>query len=264
MIDYHKKFSLVGKTAAILGGSGLLGAEIAAAMAQAGAHTVILDVHAPSAETCSDVFGVHDGTIGYIDFDVTEVESIEDRFSALWADLGGMDVLVNSSYPRTPDWGAPVEDVRLDSWRRNVDMQLNSVFAVTRAACELMRAAKREGSIINLGSIYGVVGNDFTLYENTAITPPPAYSAIKGGVTSLGRFMASHYGRHGIRVNTLCPGGIEDGQGDPFVEQYSRRTPLWRMGRPDEVAAAALFLACDASSYITGTAFMVDGGWTAI
>ena len=121
-----------------------------------------------------------------------------------------------------------------------------------------------KGSIINLGSIYGIQGNDFTIYEKTDITSPAAYSAIKGGIINFTRYLASYFGRDGIRVNSVCPGGIFDSQNKIFVKNYEHKVPLKRMGKPEDVASTVLFLASDASSYITGATIMVDGGWTIV
>jgi NAD(P)-dependent dehydrogenase (short-subunit alcohol dehydrogenase family) len=127
------------------------------------------------------------------------------------------------------------------------------------------------GSIIQLGSIYGILGQDLTVYESTEMHENMTYAAIKGGITNLTRLMASYYGQFNIRVNTLVPGGLSghvagknDIQNPVFVKQYSQKTPLKRLGRAEEIASAALFLAADAASYVTGTTLMVDGGWTAV
>ena len=129
----------------------------------------------------------------------------------------------------------------------------------------------RGGSIIQFGSTYGVLGQDLTVYEGTDMKENMTYATIKGGITNLTRQMASYYGKYNIRVNTICPGGIfgpvagkSDKQNPIFVEQYSNRTPLKRLGNPDEIASTVLFLASDAASYITGATIMVDGGWTAV
>ena len=122
----------------------------------------------------------------------------------------------------------------------------------------------KKGSLINFGSTYGVRGNDFNIYSGTDMTSPIAYSAIKGGIINLTRYLASYFGVDNIRINNVCPGGIIDGQDPQFVKNYSKRVPLKRMGKPDEIASTVLFLASDAASYITGATIMVDGGWTAI
>jgi len=109
-----------------------------------------------------------------------------------------------------------------------------------------------------------VVGPDFSVYKNTSMTSSIIYSAVKGGIVNLGRYLASYFGKYNIRVNTVCPGGVLDGQNEIFLKNYSNKTPLGRMASAEEVASTVLFLASDASSYITGATIMVDGGWTAI
>ena len=175
---------------------------------------------------------------------------------------GGMDVFVNNAYPRTKDWGTGVAKLKLSSWRKNVDMHMNSYAWLSRAACLLM--SRKGGSLVNFGSIYGVLGPDFTVYEGTNIENPPAYAAIKGGIINFSRYLAAYFGPRGVRVNNICPGGVFDGQDPRFVAQYSKKVPMRRMARPDEIASAVLFLACDTSSYITGQTLMADGGWSIV
>ncbi|MEK7333547.1 MAG: SDR family oxidoreductase, partial [Nitrospirota bacterium] len=119
------------------------------------------------------------------------------------------------------------------------------------------------GTIINLASIYGVVAPDFSIYEGTEMTMPVAYSAIKGGIIALTRYIATYYAKYNVRANTVSPGGIFDNQQETFVKRYSDKTPLGRMGSPSEVTGAVVFLASEAASYITGQNLIVDGGWTA-
>lgn len=130
---------------------------------------------------------------------------------------------------------------------------------------------KTAGSIIQLGSIYGVVGQNLNIYKNTNMKENLTYSLIKGGIINYTRQMASYYGKHNIRINTICPGGIvgsvanlADKQSKKFVKNYSYQVPLKRLGNPEEIASTILFLASSASSYITGSTLMVDGGWTAV
>ena len=148
---------------------------------------------------------------------------------------------------------------------------MNSCAWLAKLVAESMVRNKKSGSIIQLGSTYGVVGQDLTIYKGTEMTENMSYAAIKGGITNLTRLMASYYGQYNIRVNTLCPGGLEGhvagkskSQNPDFVREYSSRIPLNRLGLSKEIASTALFLASNASSYITGATIMVDGGWTAI
>ena len=119
---------------------------------------------------------------------------------------------------------------------------------------------------MNIASIYGVVGNDFTLYEEYGGTSPAAYSAIKGGIINFSRYLASYYGKYNIRVNCVSPGGIldEKNQDLSFIKKYSNKSPLKRLGNPEEIAPAITFLLSDEASFVTGHNLMVDGGWTSI
>ncbi len=152
----------------------------------------------------------------------------------------------------------------MDSWRKNVDLHMNSYCLLSRDVAELMKKDRIKGSIINLGSIYGVVGPNFGIYKDKNPGWSAAYNAIKGGIVNYSRYLASYYGDSGIRFNCICPGGIFDNQTKDFLKKYNKITPLGRMGKPEEVATTVLFLASDASSYITGATIMVDGGWTSI
>jgi len=262
MIDYPEKIRLTDKVAYIAGGLGLIGTEITNAFAAAGAKTVILDVADKKGKDSEKVLSDAGYRVYYENFDITELDSVENRIDTLVDKYNGIDVWVNTAYPATSDWANPVERLSLDSWRRNVDMHLNSYSWISRKVCMSMR--DHGGSVINMGSIYGVIGSDFTIYEGTEMTSPMAYAAIKGGIINLTRYLSSYFGKYNIRVNNICPGGIFNHQDGVFVANYERKVPLKRMGRPEEIASTVLFLASDASSYITGATVMVDGGWTIV
>lgn len=264
-MNYLKKFSLEKKVAFITGGAGLLGIEATKALADAGAKVVILDIDQDKAKKIQQLFKREgkDIEVEVEDFDVSDLAQIDPVIDNLYKKYGRIDIWVNAAYPRTKDWGSKVEDLSLESWQKNVDMHLNSYSWISRKVCLIMKG-QRDGSLINFGSIYGVVGNNFSVYEGTQMTSPMAYSAIKGGIINLDRYLASYFGQFNVRVNTICPGGIFDNQNETFVKNYKKNTPLKRMGKPEEIASAVLFLASNASSYITGITLMVDGGWTAI
>lgn len=249
----------------MVGGLGLIGNEVTKALASAGAKTVILDVDDSKGRPFGDELSKAGFNVTYQHFDIADLESAEERIKALNSKHGGIDIWVNCSYPRTEDWGKNnFAEVTLGSMQKNIELHLNSYIWFTRIVGLQMKEQQSPGSIINLSSIYGVVGHDFTIYEGTELKGSMTYSAIKGGITNFTRNAAAYFGEYNIRINTICPGGIFDNQDPKFVENYSKKTPLKRMGNPEEIASTVLFLASEAASYITGATIMVDGGWTAI
>jgi NAD(P)-dependent dehydrogenase (short-subunit alcohol dehydrogenase family) len=237
----------------VTGGSGLIGKAIIKELAAKGAIAINVDVNVND-----------DWDTNTFNCDITNDESVKALVIKIRSRYKRIDGLVNNAYPRTADWSNKFEDVTLESWRKNVDMQLNSCFFLSQQVLAVMKEQKK-GSIVNIASIYGVVGNDFTVYENTGgMTSPAAYSAIKGGVINFTRYLAAYYGHLGIRVNCVSPGGIFNHQHKAFVDQFEKKVPLKRMGKPEEIAPAISFLLSDEASYITGCNLMVDGGWTAI
>ena len=272
MIDYLKKFRLDNKTAFVLGGLGLIGREVSTAFSVAGAKTIMLDLNSEEAIAIEKEIQDRGCDIYFRSFDCADMDCIEKNFSEQLKENGCPDIFINCSYPRNKDWDTnSFQEVTLESFRENIDIQMNSSAWLARLAAEAMVDARKKGSIIQMGSIYGVVGQELTVYEGTDMRENMTYTAIKGGITNLTRQMAAYYGKFNIRVNTLCPGGLKghiagkrDKQNPVFVKQYSKKTPLNRLGLPEEIASTALFLASDASSYITGSTIMVDGGWTAI
>ena len=264
MINYPEKFLLKDKVVFITGGSGLLGTQISWAVSMAFAKTVILDIDDVKGNKLANEIQNAGFQAHYEHFDILDLEASGEKIRELAQIHGSIDVWINNAYPRTKDWGNKVEDLKLESWRENVDMHLNSYSWLTKEAALVMKERTISGSIINFGSIYGVVGIDPSVYEGTSMTCPMGYAAIKGGIINLTRYLASYFGQNNIRINCVCPGGIFDNQNEIFVKNYEKRVPLKRMGKPEEIASTVLFLASDASSYITGTTMMVDGGWTAI
>lgn len=243
--------SLNDKIIIVTGGSGLLGKEIINNLRLKGAIAINADINVESN------FKNHT-----LNIDITSEQSIIDAIKSVSGFYGKIDGLVNNAYPRTKDWGTKFEDITYESWQKNVDMQMNTTFLfIQKIMPELI---KTKGSIVNMASIYGVVGNDLTIYENTGIGTAAPYSAIKGGVINFSRYLASYYGRQGVRINCVSPGGIFDHQHEVFVANYEKKVPMGRMGNPDDIAPAVSFLLSDEAKYITGQNLIVDGGWTAI
>ena len=211
-------------------------------------------------------FDIHESGIDQIteiECEITNDLSLKKSVNRLQDKYGKIDGLVNNAYPRTKDWGYAFEDIKPESLRKNIDWQLNSHFILSQIVLEIMKK-QGSGSVVNIASTYGVVGNDFTVYEGTQMISPAAYSAIKGGIINLTRYLTSYYGKHNVRVNCVSPGGIFDNQPEPFVKAYENKTPMKRMGSPDDIAPAVSFLLFGDAKYITGHNLIVDGGWIAI
>jgi NAD(P)-dependent dehydrogenase (short-subunit alcohol dehydrogenase family) len=243
---------LADKVIIVTGGNGLLGKEIMRSIRAEGAVCLNFDINH---ETNVDQFNIQ--------CDITNAASVIEAFKLVVSTFSKIDGLVNNAYPRTADWGSKFEDIPLDSWRSNVDWQLNSYFYITQQVAILMEK-NTSSSIVNIGSIYGVVGPDFTVYDDTSMTMPAAYAAIKGGIVNLTRYLSSYLGPKQIRVNVVSPGGIFDNQNAIFVDNYNKKVPLRRMGLPEDISPAVVFLLSEESKYITGQNIIVDGGWTAI
>ena len=242
---------LKNKVIVVTGGSGLLGKTIVAYLQQCNAIPVVADI----AADVSKENNFH--------LDITNESSVNKLIADVVAKHKKIDGWVNNAYPRTKDWGNKVEDINFESWRKNVDMHLNGYFLCSQKVLEQMKKQK-SGSLVNMASIYGVVGPDFTVYEGTPMTMPAAYSAIKGGLINLTKYFASYFGEYNVRVNAVSPGGVFDDQPKTFVDNYNKKVPLKRMAKSEDIAPSVAFLLSDEASYITGHNLIVDGGWSIV
>jgi NAD(P)-dependent dehydrogenase (short-subunit alcohol dehydrogenase family) len=246
----HK--SLEGKVIVVTGGNGMLGTSMIKDIRKKKGIGVSADINVPVRDSGHS-----------IQCDLTSPESIKDTIRYVKEKYGRIDGWVNNAYPRTNDWGDDFLEIKADSLDKNIRWQLNSYIICCQEVVKVM-LHQEYGSIVNISSIYGVVGNDFTVYEETDLTPPAAYSAIKGGLINFTKYLASKYGQDNIRVNAVSPGGIFDHQPKAFVKAYEKKVPMKRMGNPDDISPAVSFLLSDEAQYITGHNLIVDGGWTAI
>ena len=231
---------LEGKTIIVTGGSGLIGKSI------------VEDTKAEGANIFN--FSYTDG------HDINSIKSIREFIND--HKITKVDGIVNSAYPRTEQWGFDIESEIEGVFNENLTLQLGGLHTFTKQFLPYLKRSK--GSVVNIASIYGIVGNDFTLYEGTTLTSPAGYCAIKGATINLTRYMASYYGKTGIRFNCVSPGGIEDSQDETFIENYNNRCPMGRMGQPDDISPIVSFLLSNKAKYITGQNIAVDGGWTAV
>ncbi len=272
MINYLDKFNLAKKKAYVVGGTGLIGREVSFALSSAGCDLVILDVNTIEGNSLVAEIERCKLSAKFEKLDVSDMDKLDEHVELILGKHGVPEIFVNCSYPRTDDWERnSFDEITLKSFRQNVDLHMNSFSWLAKLFADAMMNNDDGGSIIQFGSIYGVVGQDLSVYHGTDMKENMTYAAIKGGITNLTRLMASYYGKFNIRVNTICPGGItghvagqSDQQNPIFVKQYCQKTPLNRMGTPEDIAPPVLFLASKAASYITGITLMVDGGWTAI
>jgi NAD(P)-dependent dehydrogenase (short-subunit alcohol dehydrogenase family) len=180
-----------------------------------------------------------------------------------------VDVLINNAAAKSPHFFAPLESFPLEDWNQVMAVNVTGIFLAVRELGPTM-AVKGKGSIINVSSIYGVVGPDQRIYEGShyedmgwTINTPLIYSTTKGAIISMTRYLATYWGPKGVRTNTLTPGGIYSGQNDAFNRKYSEKVPLGRMATAEDMVGALMFLASDASAYMNGQNIIVDGGWTA-
>lgn len=272
MSDIFAKFSLKGRVALVTGGAGLLGKEFCLTLAQAGAQVYVSDIDDQAVSSIAEDIQQQGYQAKGIRLDVTDPKSVEMVMTKILKQSGQLDILVNSAAldPKfDPDHAASssnaFEDYPLQSWQDALDVNLTGPFLVSQAAArEMVRNGK--GSIINICSTYGLGGPDQRIYEKPAqprVYKPVYYTVTKAGILGLTKYLATYYANSEIRVNALTPGGVFNDHDETFVKNYASRTVIGRMAHKDEMNGALLFLASDASSYMTGGNVVVDGGWTA-
>lgn len=250
-------FKLDGKVALVTGGAGLFGRQIVAALAEAGARTVVASRNVQALEQQAVRLRGEGLDVTAMELDQERESSVVGLRDRIVSEMGQVDVLVNNAVAR------PMKD-RDDTAGFVKSMAINAtgMYLMVRTFGDHM-ADRGSGSIINIGSIQGMVGPDFSLYEGLGIGVVPDYFFHKGGLEQLTRYAASQYGHRGVRVNIIAPGGFFNNQDERFLERYNRRTFLGRMANDDDLKGAIVFFASDASAYITGANLPVDAGYTA-
>ncbi len=268
-----KLFDLEGRVAIVTGATGLIGTNHCKALAEAGATIIIADLDIARCETVKKSLKnseKHDT----ISFDITDEEEVKIACKSIIEKFHHIDILVNNAAindmfenPALAGEQSMFENYPVKMFRASLEANITGTFLCCQVfGAEMAKAGK--GSIINIASTYGMVGPDQSIYKDKEgkqlFYKSAAYPATKGAVINFTRFFAAYWGHKGVRVNTLSPGGVENAQDDFFVQNYSAKTPLHRMAKPTDYQGAIVFLASDASDYMTGANLVVDGGWTAI
>lgn len=271
-MSYRERFSLAGRTAVVTGAAGILGRPFCEGLAEFGANVAVIDLDESVCQQFAAELAQRHGirAVG-IGCDITAPADVARMVEAVVDRLGDIHILHNNVGGKTEDldsYFAPFESYSLEEWRRSMAVNLDGVFLVDQAVGRRLMEQGRGGSVIHVASIYGAMAPDQRIYEGSrymgrAINTPAPYAASKAGIIGLTRYLASYWGAHGIRVNCISPGGAESGQNEEFRRRYSERIPMGRMAQREEMVSALIWLASDASSYVTGQNIMVDGGLSA-
>ncbi|MBL7997137.1 MAG: SDR family oxidoreductase [Candidatus Kapabacteria bacterium] len=263
--------SIEGKVAIVTGAAGLLGKEFCLALANAGAHVIATDIEV---ERCSELIESFVPESRALRCNVTDYASVVALRNEVLSDFGSIDILVNNAAINDAVEAADKPAVEASQfehypytlWERVMNVNVGGMFLCSQILGSAMLASSG-GSIINIASTYGLVAPDQSIYHDGTeqrFFKSAVYPTSKAAVLGFTRFLAAYWAKHNIRVNALSPGGISNHQDEYFIRNYSERVPLGRMAEPHEYSDALLFLASNASSYMTGANLVIDGGWTAI
>ena len=268
-IGYKDPFKLHGTVAFVTGGAGFLGQHFCMGLAESGANIAVVDIDLSKAQEVAKLINekCEVDAIGY-ECDVSNPESVKKTVNNVVIDFSEINILHNNAASKSSDldaFFAPFEEYSLEQWREIMAVNIDGMFLVAQEVGNQMIKQKKGGSIIQTSSIYGVMAPDNNIYEGSfylgrEINTPAVYTTSKAAVIGLSKHLASYWANKGIRVNTLTPGGTESGQNEEFKRRYSARTPMGRMANAHEIVGALLYLASDASSYVTGQNIIVDGG----
>lgn len=258
------EFNLAGKRVLLVGSTGVLGRTYAESLTDAGVNLVIADHPKSDVGDLASVLG-----IAGVEMDVSCEEDVVNGVARAIDQLGEIDGVVNNAAATGEgllaegEAFAPLEEYPLALWQKTIDVNLTGTFLVARECGRHMKSHGKGGSIINVSSIYGIVGPDHRIYEGQSFKSFPGYSASKAGVIGLTRWLATWWGKDGIRVNTLTPGGVFNNHNEEFANAYSNKTPLGRMADKNDMTGMVCYLLSDLSRYCTGQNYIVDGGFTA-
>lgn len=270
-------FRLDNKVVVLVGGNGYLGRNFSKAILEFGAILYTLDIDTIEYREITELKQKYPDRFHTHKVDCTQRHEITAERDIIVTEEKRVDVLINATTMKSSDFYRPFEEVSLEGWNMGLLGNLTIPFLTIQTFIPIM-AKQHTGSIINIASHYGLVGSDQRIYEGTnlaevyingnqkakEIYSHGVYNAAKGGLINFTRYLATYYGKDNIRVNCISPGGVyHEGENETFVRNYSERTPLGRKAKPDEINGAIIFLASEASTYVTGHNLVVDGGWTA-
>ena len=256
----NKLFSLKGKCAVVIGGAGKIGFPMVQALSEAGSRVYIASTNMDNYQSAVSKLQSENLDVKGIALDQSSEDSVKSAINIIKEEFKIPDILINSGCIRPM---TNFFDDTTDTWDQSMKVNARGMFITCRAFGNAM-ASDGGGSIINISSIYGMVAPDMSIYEGVDFETEPDYPFIKGGIISFSRYLSSYYSKKNVRVNCISPGGFFNNQKEPFLSKYIAKTPLNRMASHDDMKGVALFLASEASSYITGSVIPVDGGWTAI
>jgi len=264
-----KLFDLSGRTIVVTGSAGILGNQYSHCLCQAGANVILVDTEDEKNKKLENILNkkYHTQTMSF-STDITDKFAVSQMTKKIQKKFKKIDGLVNNAvfHPKVKGGNIhkPFESFPLDLWNQAIAVNLTGIFLLCQEIGNIMKKQRR-GSIVNISSIYGMVGADQRIYGKSRLNSPASYAATKGAVLNLTRYLAAYWHQKNIRVNTLSIGGVQvDSYMDKkFVKKYSEKTILGRMAQSDEYDGALLFLLSDASSYMTGANLVIDGGWTA-
>ena len=259
LMDLH------GRVALITGGAGHIGYAIGEALAELGACLAVLDMTAEGCRiACTRLEERFEVQTLPLPIDLADVDGVGAVPPQVLDHFGRLDILVNGAAlvgtSALPGWAVPFAEQSIQAWQMALDVNLTAPFALAQACSEALRASGH-GSLINVGSIYGMVAPNWSIYAGTPLANPAAYGASKGGLLQLTRYLATALAPE-VRVNMITPGGVFRNQPDVFVKRYEASTPMRRMATEEDFKGIAAYLASDLSAYVTGQNFIVDGGWT--
>lgn len=256
--------NLDSKVVVITGGAGMIGKSFAREVVEQGGMAIIADVDEIAGNKVLNELqtDLSSNRAEFIRVDINDIDSVQNMVEQVVCKHHRIDALVNNAYPRNKNYGRKFEDVEYSDFCENINLHLGGYFLMSKEVSKVM-VKQKSGVIVFIASIYGFMAPRFELYENTNFTSPVEYSAIKGGVLSLTKYLASYLGKHGIRVNALSPGGVHNNQSESFVSQYTKKVIVGaRMAETQDLSGALTFLLSDSSKYVTGQNIVVDGGWS--